>query len=90
MPFSPKSPLLNPLLVRPGWETSTRRDERLLWLDKNENLDPELQELTARIFRELPPPSLATYPEFGALYGEVLESIREESLEHQNLGLARR
>jgi len=71
MQFSPKSPLLNPLLVRPGWRTSTRRDERLLWLDKNENLDPELQELTARIFRELGPASLATYPEFGALYQKL-------------------
>jgi histidinol-phosphate aminotransferase len=71
MQFSPKSPLLNPLLVRPGWQTSTPRDERLLWLDKNENLDPELQQLAAGIFRELAPVSLATYPEFGKLYQKL-------------------
>jgi ABC-type nitrate/sulfonate/bicarbonate transport system ATPase subunit len=29
-------------------------------------------------------------PEFGELYGEVLESIREESLELQNLGPGQR
>jgi NitT/TauT family transport system ATP-binding protein len=42
---------------------------------------------------DLPRPrtyDMVASPEFGALYGEVLESIREESLEHQNLGLARR
>jgi histidinol-phosphate aminotransferase len=75
MQFSPKSPLLNPLLVRPGWKTCAPRDERLLWLDKNENLDPVLQELTTKIFRQLEPTSLATYPEFGSLYQKLAQWV---------------
>lgn len=71
MEFSPKAPLLNPSLVRPGWKSSVQRDERLLWLDKNENLDPALREVTARIFKELPPVNLAIYPEFGPLYQKL-------------------
>jgi len=71
MTFSPKPPLLNPHLIRPGWRTSVPRDARLLWLDKNENLDPDLQELTARLFRELEPVALTTYPEFGPLYQKL-------------------
>ncbi len=71
MQFPPKSPLLNPLLVRPDWKTSCPRNEHLLWLDKNENLDAELLQLTAKIFTEVPPGSLATYPEFGALYQKL-------------------
>lgn len=75
MEFLPKTPLTNPLLTRPGWKTSVLRDERLLWLDKNENLDPVLQGVTSKIFKELDPANLAIYPEFGALYQKLAQWV---------------
>lgn len=71
MSIRPKPSLLNPALQRPSALKSTPRDPALLWLDKNENLDPELLALSHRILQELPPASLATYPEAGEIYRKL-------------------
>jgi histidinol-phosphate aminotransferase len=42
-----------------------------LWLDKNENLDPTLLELSHSVLREIPPWALSTYPEAGELYRKL-------------------
>lgn len=71
MTILPRQPLLNPDLVRPDWASATPRPVGPLWLDKNENLDPVLLKLTYRIYRELDPLSLATYPECAELYRKL-------------------
>ena len=68
-PFIPA--LLDPSLVRPAtWQSSPRR-EGLIWLDKNENLDPELLAANARHLRATADLALATYPEAAALYHKL-------------------
>lgn len=68
---SPKAQLLNPDLVRPDWQCTAPRPTGILWLDKNENLDPVLQALAASIMRDLDPMCLATYPDLSKLYRKL-------------------
>jgi histidinol-phosphate aminotransferase len=62
---------LNPELQRPSALKSKPRDLDHLWLDKNENLDPVLMELSRQVLREIPPWGLATYPEAGEIYRKL-------------------
>lgn len=71
MTLRPRPSLLNPALVRPSAIASIPRDPRLLWLDKNENLDAELLCVTHDILKGLPPLTLATYPEAGDCYRKL-------------------
>ena len=48
-----------------------RRNRKLLWLDKNENIDPKLAALTTRILSEIDPIAIYTYPEFHAIYEKL-------------------
>ena len=75
MSVLPRSPLLNPALQRPDWQRSVPRPARTLWLDKNENLDPELLALSQQVLREVDPIVLATYPDCGELYRKLAASI---------------
>src|SRR5690242_11527879 len=63
--------LLNPALQRPSALSSTPRKPEQLWLDKNENLDPQLLELSQAILASIPREVLATYPEAGELYRKL-------------------
>ncbi len=71
MTISPVEPLQNPELLRPESYRSVPRSPSLLWLDKNENLDPELLAFADGISREIAPINLATYPEPAALYKKL-------------------
>lgn len=71
MSVRPKTPLLDASLTRPDWLGSVPRRDGLLWLDKNENMDPSLLQLTQRVLRETDPRSSAVYPEFGNLYRKL-------------------
>jgi histidinol-phosphate aminotransferase len=71
MMVRPRNPLLNPALTRPDWQGTAPRSAGPLWLDKNENLDPELLEVTAGILRTIDLMHLATYPECAALYRKL-------------------
>jgi histidinol-phosphate aminotransferase len=52
------------------------RDSKLLWLDKNENLDPKLNALTGRILREIDPlETLAVYPDCAPLYIKLADYL---------------
>ena len=73
MIIKPKSPLLNPALVRPDWQRTTPRPTGPLWLDKNENPDVKLLEVTTTVLRELDPIALSTYPECGGLYRKLAQ-----------------
>lgn len=71
MSIRPRPSLLNPELQRPSALQSVPRSGDQIWLDKNENLDPELLQLTHQILAALPAQSLATYPEAGELYRKL-------------------
>jgi histidinol-phosphate aminotransferase len=76
---APRAALADPELVRPDWTTPTARDPKLLWLDKNENADPQLAELTTRVVADvvtrLDPKALSTYPESGRFYLKLAKHL---------------
>jgi histidinol-phosphate aminotransferase len=63
--------LENSALTRPDWTQGAPRNSKLLWLDKNENMDPEYNVFVGQIVREVDPVSLYTYPETVALYHKL-------------------
>jgi histidinol-phosphate aminotransferase len=66
-----REPVADPKLFRPDWTGGTPRDPNLLWLDKNENADPELAKLTARLLYEIDPAAIYSYPECTPLYNKL-------------------
>ncbi len=66
-----RAPVKDPKLFRPDWTGGIPRDPNLLWLDKNENTDPELSKLTARILSEIDPSAIYSYPECTPLYHKL-------------------
>jgi len=62
---------LNPALQRPSALDSVPRSPGQLWLDKNENLDPELMALSREVLSSIPQWAVATYPEAGELYRKL-------------------
>jgi histidinol-phosphate aminotransferase len=71
MSIRPRPPLLNPQLQRPNALQSIPRGPQQIWLDKNENLDPQLMALTHELLTSIPREVLATYPEAGELYRKL-------------------
>lgn len=71
----PRRPVTNPALTRPDWTKGVPRDPHKLWIDKNENLDPVLLELTTKILRSVDPALLCTYPEITPLYKKLAASL---------------
>lgn len=55
-------------LGRPDWTTPPERDPDLLWLDKNENGDPEMWDLVGRCLAGVASQVGSSYPELTALY----------------------
>lgn len=55
-------------LQRPDSTKPASRDPRLLWLDKNENTDPVLTDIVARVLAEMDPSNATTYPDCAPLY----------------------
>jgi len=75
MSIRPRRSLLNPKLTRPNALESQPRDRGLLWLDKNENLDPELNGLAHRILNDIEPVHIASYPELSELYRKTAKWV---------------
>lgn len=67
----PKKTLLNDELVRPDTYRSAPRNNELLWLDKNENMDPLQAQLIKLVCSNIDPSILSTYPEAAEAYGEL-------------------
>ena len=61
----------DPKLFRPDWTKGVPRDPALLWLDKNENTDPEMAKVTARVVAGMDPVHISTYPECTPLYRKL-------------------
>jgi histidinol-phosphate aminotransferase len=75
MSIRPRRSLGNPELRRPSALTSVPRDPSFIWLDKNENLDPELLAWSREVLLAIPPEALATYPEAGEVYRRLAKWI---------------
>lgn len=73
MSIRPRQSLLNPALQRPNALNSKPRDVAYLWLDKNENLDQELEAVLRGVLLELPSRALNTYPEAGETYRKLAQ-----------------
>ena len=70
-PPLPRPSVAAPALWRPEWTAGTPRDERLLWLDKNENADPELLAIMRGVVESAAHEALSIYPECGPLYRKL-------------------
>ncbi len=72
---SPRVAVRSPQLMRPDWTISSARNKSLLWLDKNENLDPELAEHNKIILTGAIASSLNVYPDTAPLYIKLAKCI---------------
>jgi histidinol-phosphate aminotransferase len=72
---APRVGVRDEALVRPDWSTQTARTAGALWLDRNENIDPALAEITTGVLRELDPSALYTYPDLGGLYAKLARAL---------------
>jgi histidinol-phosphate aminotransferase len=68
-------PVADPKYSRPDWTSGAPRDPNLLWLDKNENTDPELAKLTTRLLSEIDPIAISSYPECISLYHKLADNL---------------
>lgn len=68
---TPRPDVANPALSRPDWTKAQPRDPKKLWLDKNENCDPDLSATVAEVMRALPPEAYFTYPDNADLYAKL-------------------
>ena len=66
----------SPALTRPDWSAIRPRDPGLIWLDKNENIDPELAAITSKILAQLPVTALYSYPDSGPFYHRLGNYLR--------------
>lgn len=74
-----RTPVEDPVLWRPSWTDGSERNPNLLWLDKNENLDPELSAVCSKVLAEIPPRIYSTYPESQNLYRKLARSLKLEA-----------
>ncbi len=72
-------------LDRPDWTVGTARDGRLLWLDKNENLDPEYNELINDAIKGIANEVINTYPDCSCVYQKLAQQL---DVNAENLVLA--
>jgi histidinol-phosphate aminotransferase len=65
------SALLNDNLSRPNWTKQQHRSLNKLWLDKNECIDPELNNIVSESLSAISPDSIYSYPELDRLYTKI-------------------
>lgn len=82
---APRSPVADAGLMRPDWTRGQPRASNRLWLDKNENSDPELAVVVAHVLAQIPSEVLYAYPESAPLYAKLASHIGTKS---ENLMLA--
>jgi histidinol-phosphate aminotransferase len=64
-----------PGLKRPDWIKNVSRKPELLWLDKNENTDPEHLKAIADVLSRIDPLAYTTYPEAPELYEKLARHL---------------
>ena len=67
-PPTPRGMVGQNALQRPDWTVSQRQTQGVLALDKNENTDPGLQRLVAKVIAGIPISSSLEYPECAPFY----------------------
>jgi len=72
---TPRPAIADSGLTRPDWVRSTTRDPRLLWLDKNENTDPEHLAAIQQVLAGIDPLTYTTYPESPDLYAKLAKYL---------------
>lgn len=78
----PRECLLKTDLTRPDWTRDSGRDPNLIWLDKNENTDPQMMELTKSIMASIPKEALYTYPNIYPLYEKISKYTKLPMSQH--------
>lgn len=66
-----KASYLNATLTRPDWTKDLTRDESKLWLNKNENVDPVLNEKIKSLISNVKYFAINTYPETAKIYSKL-------------------
>lgn len=66
-----KPAFLESSLSRPDWTVDVSRDEKPLWLNKNENIDPILNQKISSLIPKLKSFSINTYPETAKIYKKL-------------------
>lgn len=66
-----KTTYLNPSLTRPDWTQDVSRPEGPLWLNKNENIDPILNQKILSLIPQIKNFALNTYPETAKIYKKL-------------------
>lgn len=75
-----RAAVLDDKLERGMMDESQPRRKEMLWLDKNENTDPILNQLTGRMLRELDPmTTLAVYPDCAPLYRKLSRYLQVQT-----------
>ena len=74
--------ILNKSLSRPDWKKQFHRSQDLLWLDKNECINPEMNDLVKKILHDISDDAVYSYPQLDTLYKKIakLDSINSENL----------
>lgn len=66
-----KPSYLNADLTRPDWTKDLTRDESKIWLNKNENIDPILNEKIKTLISNVKNYAINTYPETAKIYSKL-------------------
>ena len=74
-PPPPRAGAGDPALVRPDWTVVTTRPAGRLWLDKNENSDPEMARVVGTVVAGLDPSVFHSYPDLGGLYAKLADHV---------------
>lgn len=70
-PPAPRPAVADGGLARPDWVGNNPRDPAKLWLDKNENTDPEMNRLVRSVFASVSAEAGFTYPDLGPVYRKL-------------------
>jgi histidinol-phosphate aminotransferase len=71
----PRTSVADPALARPDWTVSDNRDPDLLWLDKNENVDPKLAAIVRKALSEISLATQSSYPDAAGLYQKLADHL---------------
>jgi histidinol-phosphate aminotransferase len=66
---------LSSTITRPSREKSENRSDTILWLDKNENMDPTYREFIHTLVDEIPSKAVFAYPDCHKLYKKLSEFL---------------
>ena len=67
---------LTAAIIRPSREESEKREDSLLWLDKNENMDPLFNTLKQKLLADLPAKAFFAYPDCFVLYKKLSQYLQ--------------